>query len=66
MKTRKYVLKAIPERVVVLIPLTGTKTLLTDFNAAVRTQGIPRNASVSIITRHDGTRSVRAVWATTN
>ena len=55
-----------PERTVVLIPLRGTKTLLADFNSAVRTQGIPRDASVSIITRHDGTRSVRAVWATTN
>lgn len=59
MKTRRYTLKALPERTVVMIPLVGN-TLLSSVMTAIRTERIPRTAKLRILTRHDGSRSLRA------
>lgn len=61
-KTRRYTIKARPERTVVLIPVRGMSTLLADFNRVVRTESIPRTAAVSILTKHDGSRALRVEW----
>lgn len=66
MKTKRYTLKALPERTVVMIPLVGTRTLLSQVLGAVRNERIPRSAKLRIVTRHDGTRSLRAEFTTTD
>lgn len=47
-----------------MIPLSGTRTVLSQVLGAVRTESIPRTARLSIVTRHDGTRSLRAEFPT--
>lgn len=59
MKTKRYILPALPERTVVLIPLIGGRTLLAEVMRTIKNEHIPREAKVRILTRHDGTRSLR-------
>lgn len=59
MKTKRYVLPALPARTVVLIPMVGN-TLLSSVMSALRTEGVPRSAKLRILRRADGSRSLRA------
>jgi hypothetical protein len=60
MKTRRYILPARPERTVILVPLTGSRTLLSEVLRIVRNERIPRDAKVRILTnRNTGARSLR-------
>jgi len=59
MKTKRYTLPAKPERTVVLIRLTGGQTLLSQVMHAIRTERVPRDAKVRLLTHTDGTRSLR-------
>lgn len=63
MKTRRYTLPAVPEREVVLIRLTGGRTLLSEVMRVLRSESIPRDAKVRILTHADGSRSLRYEWS---
>jgi hypothetical protein len=60
MKTRRFTLKARPERIVVLVPMIGGQTLLSQILSAQRTEHIPGNARVRLlVNRKTGARSLR-------
>jgi hypothetical protein len=59
MKTRRYTLKALPERTIVMIPLVGERTLLSQLNHAIRSERIPRDAKVRLLTHYGVARSLR-------
>jgi hypothetical protein len=60
MKTRRYNIPAKPERTVVMLPLVGSKTLVSQLMSAIRTESIPRTAKITTVyNRTNGSRSLR-------
>jgi hypothetical protein len=63
LKIRRYILKAKPERTVVLLPVRGQRTLLKDMLKVVKQESIPSNAGINVLLNADGTgRRVRFEW----
>jgi hypothetical protein len=60
LKIKRYTLAAKPERTVVMLPLLGSKTLVSQLMSAIRTESIPRTAKITTVyNSYKGTRSLR-------